>query len=69
MKLNLGCGNDVRNGYINCDNGSSNQLLANAKILKVDLLEFPWPFESNSADEILMNHVLEHMPDAYAVMR
>ena len=27
----------------------------------VDLEELPWPFESNSADEVVLCHVLEHL--------
>ena len=59
MKLNLGAGKDYRKGYVNVDDGSSNDCKVD---LKWDLNQFPWPFKDNSADEILMVQVLEHLP-------
>lgn len=53
VKLNLGCGRDVREGYVNVD-----KFPTSAEIIKA---EFPTlPFESDFADEVLLNHVLEH---------
>lgn len=60
MKLNLGSGTDYREDYINVDDSSSN--LCRPDIIW-NLTEFPWPFDDNSADEIYMNQVLEHLPD------
>ena len=56
MRLNLGCGFDRREGYVNVDN----QPLCEPDIL-ADLETFPWPFENNAASEILLVHVLEHL--------
>ena len=56
MKLNLGCGFDRRDGYINVDN----QRFCEPDTL-ADLEVFPWPFETSSATEILLSHVLEHL--------
>jgi SAM-dependent methyltransferase len=67
IKLNLGCGNDIRDGYVNCDNGSQGSIATNAA-WPVDLNQFPWPFPDNYADEILMWHVLEHLPDTTRVL-
>lgn len=59
MKLHLGCGSNYLEGYVNVDNLSE---CPGAKVdKKVDLDKYPWPFKTNSADEILMNHVLEHV--------
>jgi len=56
MKLNLGCGKDVREGYTNVD------FLDIPGATKVDLSKFPWPFADKSADEIMMLDFLEHFP-------
>ena len=59
MKLNLGCGNDIREGYVNVDFRKTHP-----SVLQVDLSKFPWPFENDSVDEILMLDFLEHFPYA-----
>lgn len=53
-KLNLGCGNNLYEGYVNVDKYGTPDL-------KFDLETFPWPWETSSIDEIKMNHVLEHL--------
>lgn len=63
-KLNLGCGDQFLDGYINCD------MLPNVKTDKVfDLEKFPYPFADNFADEVLMDNVLEHLHDIVSTMR
>jgi hypothetical protein len=57
VRLNLGCGEDVRPGYTNVDLRPTHP---DVKI--VDLSAFPWPFEDGSAEEILMLDFLEHFP-------
>lgn len=56
MKLNLGCGPDIRSGYVNVD------LRHGPGVLQHDLSKFPWPWRDNSVDEILMLDFLEHFP-------
>ncbi|MDP3980964.1 MAG: glycosyltransferase [Chlamydiota bacterium] len=53
MKLNLGCENDIRDGYINCDfyNNQKADMTFDCAVL---------PFDDNSIDEILANHLIEH---------
>lgn len=59
MKLNLGCGNDIKPGYVNVDFRKTHP-----DVRVVDLSVLPWPFEDGSADEILMLDFLEHFPYA-----
>jgi SAM-dependent methyltransferase len=54
-KLNLGCGTDYMDGWVNIDNGNTRC------DVKHDIEEFPLPFEDSSVDEIKMQHILEHV--------
>lgn len=63
-KLNLGCGEDIRDGYINIDNVK----LAGVDVVH-DLDKFPYPFKDNLFYEIFTSHVLEHLTDLLGVMR
>lgn len=55
IRLDLACGQSPREGFEGVD------LLAPAA-RKVDLCRFPWPFESDSVDEIHCSHFIEHIP-------
>lgn len=56
LKLNLGCGDKMRRGYVNVDLNCSPDV-------RCDLSVFPWPFEDASADEVFSEHFLEHVAD------
>ncbi len=63
MKLNLGCGSKILNGYTNVDKFD----YYNPNIVH-DLEKFPYPFDENSVEEIILSHVLEHIgqdPDIF----
>lgn len=59
-KLNLGCGYDVKEGYINIDAKDGRGV-----DLVLDLNDCKLPFDDNSVDEIYMAHILEHIIDRY----
>tara|TARA_B100000470_G_C19693778_1_gene347739 strand:- start:192 stop:752 length:561 start_codon:yes stop_codon:yes gene_type:complete len=56
MKLNLGCGSKILEGYTNIDKFDYYK-----PDIVHDLEITPYPFEENSIDEIILNHVLEHI--------
>jgi SAM-dependent methyltransferase len=63
-KLNLGCGTNIRKGYVNLD------CVKAPGIDKVyDIEKFPWPFKNNEFDEILCSHILEHVSDLSRTMK
>jgi predicted SAM-dependent methyltransferase len=58
VKLNVGCGTDYKEGWINIDNNSDEN------IEKLDLnwdLRNPLPFPDNSVDFIFNEHFIEHL--------
>jgi hypothetical protein len=56
MKLNLGCGDKKIEGWVNVD-----LFPACNPDMVVNLEHFPYPWKDNSIDEILLQHVLEHL--------
>jgi len=61
-KLNLGAGGDKREGFLSVDNNP----LSKPDVLH-DLGSFPYPFEDDSVDEIIMDGVLEHIDSIKAI--
>lgn len=57
MKLSLACGNNKPEGFIGVDFVDTDSV-----DVVHNLLEFPWPFEDNSVDEIECSHFVEHIP-------
>jgi predicted SAM-dependent methyltransferase len=56
MKLNLGCGYNRQEGFVNVDASP-----ACGPDEVVDLEAFPWPWPDNSAEVAVFHHSLEHM--------
>lgn len=55
-KLNLGCGNDIRKGWINLDSVK----LPGVDVAR-DIEHLPLPFSDEEFDEILCQDILEHV--------
>lgn len=56
MKLNLGCGMQIKKDYVNLDcRGYDGVDVVH------DLETFPYPFENNTFKEVFCSHVLEHL--------
>jgi|SRR3989344_545310 len=55
-KLHLGCGKDIKKGYVNLDS---------VKLEGVNIIHnlniYPWPFKKDEFDYVLSNHALEHL--------
>ncbi len=61
--LNLGCGRDIKKGYVNLD-----KIKLEGVDVVHDLNEFPYPFKDNEFNEIYCKHVLEHIDNLIKVM-
>ena len=60
LKLNIGCGKEIKEGYINIDR----EFYPGVNIC-MDLNIDPLPFKENSINEIYISHVIEHLIDPY----
>lgn len=56
MKLNIGCGYNKKDGYLNVDSDAS----CNPDLV-LNLESHPWPFEDSTISEVVADHVLEHL--------
>lgn len=63
LRLNLGCGKDYKEGFINVDNSPYLK-----KDLEWDLDKYPLPFKDGSVDYILALAVIEHLKDMKAFL-
>jgi hypothetical protein len=56
-RLDLACGQRKEPGFFGIDVSSDGEA-----DLVHDLLDFPWPVESDSVSEVVCNHFVEHIP-------
>ena len=63
-KLNLGCGKDIKEGWVNLD-------IADLEGVDIvfDLNNLPLPFKDNEFDYILCNDIIEHILDYIPLMK
>lgn len=54
IKLNIACGDDYLDGWVNVD------LYSEKADIKFDVEKPPYPYEDNSIDEIKAFHIIEH---------
>ena len=59
VRVNLGSGDLPLEGYINVD--------VNPNLPEIDIVhnlnQYPWPFDDDSVDEVVMMHCLEHLDE------
>ena len=63
-KLNIGCGKDIRRGFVNVD-----YLKSKGVDVVCNLNNYPYPFQNNQFDEILAKDILEHLEKPDKCMR
>lgn len=56
-KLDLACGDNKREGFFGIDKHKTSSTDA-----EFDLLQFPWPIESDSVEELHCSNFFEHIP-------
>lgn len=66
-KLNLGCGRDLKDGWINLDAVALPGVDVVADLARCATT--PLPFEDGSIDEFLLSHLLEHIPEPLPLMQ
>jgi hypothetical protein len=63
MNLYFGCGKDKVDGFLGID-----RVKTGAVDIIHDMNTFPYPFDDNSVNNVLLSHILEHLPDTIRVM-
>lgn len=58
VMLNVGCGTDYKEGWVNIDNNSDNNI---KKLDKNWDLRNPLPYKDNSVDFVFNEHLIEHL--------
>ncbi|MBS3091157.1 methyltransferase domain-containing protein [Candidatus Pacearchaeota archaeon] len=66
MKLNIGCENEYKKGWVNLD--VNKEVKADVYFDLSKLPDKKLPFKDSQFDEILCSHVLEHVDDVEGVM-
>lgn len=64
MNLNLGCGFDKRERWVNADSFAE----CHPDVL-MDIEKTPWPFDTNQFEYVLLKHVLEHVGASFSAFK
>lgn len=67
LRLNLGCSDDVRPGWLNVDLSPECVPLPHTEVAFADLRK-PWPWKTSSVAEIRAWDIIEHLPDMIHTM-
>jgi len=62
-KLHLGCGTDIKKGYLNLDKERINGV-----DVVHDLDKYPWPFKNDYFEEVFIQDCIEHVKDLFKAM-
>lgn len=58
LKLNLGCGRDIKEGWVNIDAHPIND---NVQFADLDVVNSLWQFKDECTEEFLLSHTIEHL--------
>jgi len=67
MKLNLGCSDRFRPGYLNVDKFRPHGVVNGDEFRQVDLVKL-WPWPDSSIEEVVADDIIEHLPDKILTM-
>jgi predicted SAM-dependent methyltransferase len=68
VKLNLGCSDQLLEGYVNVDQFIPWNLGGNDTFQRLDLSITPWDWGTSTIAEIRAHDIIEHLPDKIATM-
>lgn len=66
MRINLGCGHDIKDGWINIDSQENEGV---DQVINLDQSKLNLPFDDNSVTEIYASHFLEHIHNILPLMQ
>lgn len=61
MKINLGCGKNIKEGYVGVDIVDHSSIYPKGQFIKADLFK-EFPFKDNSIEGVYAAHFIEHIP-------
>jgi hypothetical protein len=68
VKLNLGCGKDIKEGWLNIDREPRPEGMGVSDYMVYDISRLMPLLETSSVDEMLLSHILEHIESPLPMM-